>query len=175
MGTVSIRSATPDDARRIAEIHVASWQHAYRGILLDDYLDALVPEQRLPMWTRILTAGASSMDVSVAEVDGVVVGFSSVGPSNEGDPDDVRMLYTIYMHPVSMGKGIGRRLMADAECRMRVHGATTGVLRVITSNVETLRSYERCGWSPDAGSKRMEDAWGMQVETVRYTKSLETR
>lgn len=167
---ITIRTATPDDAPAIAAIHVASWQHAYRGVLPDEYLDALVPEQRLGMWTYILGASHPGVHVGVAGQDGELVGFYSVGPSDEGDPDDVRMLSTIYLDPGCMGKGIGRALLADAERAMRDDGATVGVLRVITANEGTRRFYERCGWTIEPGSTRMEDAWGQQVETVRYTK-----
>lgn len=170
MTDVVIRSAGPDDAQAIATVHVASWQHAFRGILPDAYLDGLAPEQRLRMWTHVLGASHPGVHVGVAEQDGRVVGFYSIGPSDEGDPDDVRMLSTIYLDPGCMGKGIGRALLVDAERAMRDDGATAGVLRVITANEGTRRFYERCGWTIEPGSTRMEDAWGQQVETVRYTK-----
>jgi GNAT superfamily N-acetyltransferase len=172
MGDVTIRTATLDDAEAIAAIHVASWQHAYRGVLPDEYLATLAPGQRLPMWRRVLESPRPGVQVSVAEMDGAVVGFSSIGPSNEGDPADVMMLFTIYLDPGSMGQGIGRALIADAERRMRAQGATSGVLRVLTANAPTLAFYERCGWSSDPASVRLEDAWGQQVETIRYRKRL---
>lgn len=167
---VTIRQARPDDAYVIAAIHVASWQHAFRGILPDDYLDRLAPEQRLRMWTHLLGASHPGVHVGVAEQGERVVGFYSIGRSDEGDPDHVRMLSTIYLDPECMGRGIGRALLADAERAMRDDGATVGVLRVIATNEGTRRFYERCGWAQESGSARMEDAWGQQVETVRYTK-----
>jgi ribosomal protein S18 acetylase RimI-like enzyme len=172
MPDVTIRSARPDDADAIAAIHVASWQHAYRGILPDDYLDTLVPAQRLPMWNRVLSPGGTRGSVSVAEIDGQVTGFAFIGPSDEGDPDDVLMLYAIYLDPGVMGRGIGTALMIDAERQMVARDAILGVLRVITANERTLAFYERCGWTPDPSSLRMEDAWGQQVETIRYRKRL---
>ena len=36
-----IREATPEDARAIATVHVASWRTTYRGLLRDAYLDSL--------------------------------------------------------------------------------------------------------------------------------------
>lgn len=35
---LTIRRATPADARSIAELHVHSWQWAYRGLLPDAFL-----------------------------------------------------------------------------------------------------------------------------------------
>ncbi|MER6578988.1 hypothetical protein [Nonomuraea sp. NPDC001023] len=58
-----IRKATPADAQAIAEIHVRSWQAAYRGLLPQDHLDGLDPAARRPGWERLLAAtGARSAD-----------------------------------------------------------------------------------------------------------------
>ena len=43
---MTIRKATPEDARQIAEILVEDWKTAYRGIIDDDYLDSLNVEER---------------------------------------------------------------------------------------------------------------------------------
>jgi GNAT superfamily N-acetyltransferase len=172
MTQVMVRAATLSDAPVIAAIHAASWQHAYRGILPDAYLDNLSPDDRLPMWTRILATVESPMHVGVAEIDGQVVGFYSIGPSNEDDPSDVQMLYALYLLPAMERQGIGRALLTDAEEQMRSRGAISGMLRVMTANDGTRRFYERLGWIADMTSVRMEDAWGQQAETVRYTKRL---
>jgi hypothetical protein len=47
---VQIRRADVADARRIAEVHVRSWQVGYRGILPQDLLNGLDPQQRVPRW-----------------------------------------------------------------------------------------------------------------------------
>ena len=172
MDDVTIRPATPDDAPAIAAIHVASWQFAYKGVLPDDYLAGLSPDDRLPLWNDILTLPDAPTHVGVAEVERQVVGFYSIGKSDEGDPEHVQMLYTIYMHPRSMGKGIGRLLMEDAERHMQGRGATLGILRVLTANAPTLAFYERCGWTAEPGTVRLEDAWGQQVVPVGYRKRL---
>src|SRR6201986_2388512 len=43
-----LRPAEPDDAAAVARVHVCSWQIAYRGLLPEEYLDALAPEDRAP-------------------------------------------------------------------------------------------------------------------------------
>jgi hypothetical protein len=43
---VTIRRATINDAARIAETHVRSWQSAYRGLFPQDYVDSLDRAQR---------------------------------------------------------------------------------------------------------------------------------
>lgn len=51
-----IRQANITDASRIAEIHVRSWQAAYRGIMSNTLLDALPIEQRERLWRERLAA-----------------------------------------------------------------------------------------------------------------------
>jgi hypothetical protein len=49
-----IRRATINDARAIAEVHVKSWQVAYRGLLPEDFLQNLSVERREEQWRRAL-------------------------------------------------------------------------------------------------------------------------
>lgn len=168
---VTIRPATPDDAPAIAAVHVASWQAAFRGFLPDDYLDALSADDRLPMWTRILTDPASPMSVIVAEDDGTITGFASVGPSEDGMQGEMS-LSTLYLAPAATGKGIGRALLAEGERVMAESGASIASLRVITANAHARTFYERARWIVEPDSIRMEDAWGQPVETIRYRKVL---
>lgn len=168
---VTIRPGTPADAAQIAEVHVASWQAAFRGIVPDAALDTMTPTDRLPMWMRVLTDAASPMTVIVAEDDGRIVGFASVGPSEDGVEGEMT-LYTLYLHPDAIGKGIGRALLSEAERVMVKRGAKSASLRVLTANERARKVYVHAGFSADPGSVRVEDAWGQQVETIRYTKAL---
>ena len=36
---ITLRSVTASDAHLLAELHIASWRVAYRGLLRDEYLD----------------------------------------------------------------------------------------------------------------------------------------
>jgi hypothetical protein len=72
----SIRLASPadTDARAVAEVHVRSWQAAYRGLLPQDYLDGLdlTLDKREAYWREAIIQGGPGL--LVAEVDGAVVG-----------------------------------------------------------------------------------------------------
>ncbi|HUQ39529.1 MAG TPA: hypothetical protein VM030_05200, partial [Acidimicrobiales bacterium] len=50
-----VRVAGVEDARAIAEVHVASWLAAYRGIIDDDVLDGLSVDARAARWVENLT------------------------------------------------------------------------------------------------------------------------
>ena len=52
--SVTVRGATADDARAIAEVHVASWRWAYRGQVPDRILDELSVDEREAIWRAAL-------------------------------------------------------------------------------------------------------------------------
>jgi hypothetical protein len=51
---MEIQLATANDCRSIAEVHVASWQATYAGLLPEDYLASLSVDQREAMWKQIV-------------------------------------------------------------------------------------------------------------------------
>lgn len=106
---MQIRRAEPEDARAIAEIHVAGWRETYAGILPADYLAALSADQRAETWLKVLRGGAP-----VYLADGV--GFSIVArqrdPELAGEwPDELQALYVLRSH---QGRGLGRALLRAA-------------------------------------------------------------
>lgn len=172
---MSVREARPEDAPAIAQAHVLSWQAAYRGLMPDEYLDSLSIESRSEGWTRLLTSATSQQTVFVADEDGDVVGFSSVGPPQDAAdaaPDgSVGELFTIYLRPEAWGRGLGRELLERAERELRDRGYGQAILWVVEGNDRTRRFYEAAGWSLDGGTK-IECLPGTEAPAVRYRKSL---
>lgn len=78
-----IRSAIPADAHRIATIHVAAWQAAYRHIMRDSVLHRQSVECRKAFWTKELVAGVSR--TFVAEDEGGFVGWVNFGACRDAD------------------------------------------------------------------------------------------
>ena len=76
------RNVHSDDARGIAEVHVRSWQAAYRGQVPDSYLEGLSVEKRELAWIEILKDQMGG--VLVAEDEARIVGFASFGPIRDG-------------------------------------------------------------------------------------------
>ena len=105
----------------------------------------------------------------VAEVNGRIVGFISVGPTvdDEGDGE----LYAIYVRPRHWGTGVGRELIAAGEERLRELGHREAHLWVLDDNPRARRFYEAAGWSTD-GTRRTIELFGMEIPEVRYTKAL---
>src|SRR5690625_4211513 len=102
-----VRRANPSDARVIAEVHVASWHVAYRGLLPDEYLAGLSVERRVRMWTQILTDPDVDVFVSL-DADTRVVGFASLQASRDSDAtENTGEITAIYVLPDEWGCGFG--------------------------------------------------------------------
>jgi ribosomal protein S18 acetylase RimI-like enzyme len=166
-----IREAVPKDARAIAEIHVRSWQAAYRGQLTDDYLDALTVDDRLEQHRRSLEEPRAGWKTGVADDEGPV-GFAVTGPSEDADAGErTAELYAIYLDPEQMGTGLGRRLFEHAVEDLRSRRFDTVTLWVLETNERARRFYEVAGWKHD-GTVTSERVDCEMRPTVRYRVEL---
>ena len=166
-----IRQAEPKDAKAIAEIHVRSWQAAYRGQLTDDYLDSLSVDERLETHRQAL-ASPGEHRTWVAEEGGRVVGFAVTGPSQDADADDrTGELYAMYLEPDRFGRGIGKELHDHALDDLRGRGFGTATLWVLETNARGRGFYEREGWRAD-GTVTSERVDCEMRPTVRYLVDL---
>ena len=154
MAHIQIREASIADAAGIARVHVLTWQHAYRGQMPDDFLDGLSIEQRTQNWFALLSTSYPKAHTLVALDDEQVVGFCSVGASQNDDADEQNgELYAIYVDPQAMDKGVGSALMTEALSRLRADGFTHATLWVLATNTPTLRFYEHHGWAADGATE----------------------
>jgi GNAT superfamily N-acetyltransferase len=169
---VSVRQARPEDARSVAEVHVASWRHAYRGLLPDEYLDRLSVDDRETMWLGAFTDPDPKSGAVVAEASGRIVGFASFGPSrDEGVPDGTGEVPAIYVEPAVLRTGVGRELFEAVTAALRESGFTRATLWVLEANGSARRFYERAGWSWDGSvGTHMFDCANEPV--VRYAVDL---
>ena len=173
MPEIMVREARIEDAEAIAQIHVETWQHAYRGQMPDALLDGLSVEGRLEWRVRILTEPPAKFHSLVAVGDdGKILGFCDVGASREPDAGEADgTLYAIYVTPAAMGQGVGSALIDEGVRQLRAEGFTRATLWVLESNTPTRDFYERRGWMADGTSKtEMWDGFGLAV--VRYGLAL---
>lgn len=156
-----IRPGTPAEAEAIARLHVRTRQHAYADSLPAEGLASDSLERRAEQWRR--------WPPLVAEQDGEIVGFVSVGPS--GDDDAEGELYAIYVDPDHWRTGIGRDLIRAGEQRLRELGYTGAVLWVFEDNPRARHFYEATGWRLD-GARRSIPIFGAPIQEVRYRREL---
>jgi ribosomal protein S18 acetylase RimI-like enzyme len=168
---LTIRDATRVDARAIAEIHVAAWRAAYRGLMPDDYLASLSVEQRTAMWQAIMGKPGPAK-LALAEFDGEITGFCSFGPTRDEAPSDIAEIYAVNVHPECWRRGAGRLLCEHAfrEAAEREHTAVT--LWVLKGNDGARRFYERLGYAPDGAEKTDTALVGSPLHDMRYRKVI---
>ena len=164
---LTIRTATLEDVAAIATVHIASWRGAYVGLISDSYLDSLDHEQRTAQWREQLTAPGTR--TWVAEREGRVQGFVSVGPSRDEDaPLAAQEIYAIYLEPNAWGSGIARELLRTVLGELPPTAPLS--LWVLADNERARHFYRRHGLVVD-GVERLEDIGGTGYRVVRYVRA----
>jgi GNAT superfamily N-acetyltransferase len=149
----TIRAAAVDDARALAEVHVASWLAAYADIIdLSNLSQPLDVDEREAAWRdRIPRVGDEGFRTWVAEVDGLVRGLAFTRPTEDDDlnPLEVAELVALYLHPDHFEKGLGTALLERAVAGMRAQGFLQSTLWVLEENARAIHFYRRESWRPD--------------------------
>lgn len=164
---LTIRTATVDDARAVAHVHVDSWRGAYAGIVPDEVLAGLDVETREQAWHSHLTS--PEIRTWIAEIAGRAIGFATLGPARDEDADEGdRELYAIYLSPESWGTGAARELMRSLLAEVPAGSRLS--LWVFADNERAHHFYRRHGLAPD-GVERLEDFGGTHLTEVRYVRT----
>jgi RimJ/RimL family protein N-acetyltransferase len=159
-----IRPATAEEAEAVARVHLETWRVAYAHVFPREELEDFSAERvsrRAELHRRAPPI--------VAEVDGQIVGFVSVGSATDAGADGE--LYAIYVVPTHWGTGVGRALIEAGEERLRELGHHEAVLWVLEDNPRARRFYEAAGWTLD-GARRPIEFFGVSVPEIRYAKTL---
>ena len=122
-----IREARIGDESEIARVHVAAWRAAYRGMMPDDFLDALDEKLRATRWRQHLENRPEGRRIVVALEEESIVGFAGVGPARD-EAGTRGELYMINLAPTAWGRGIASALLATCVNALapRQSGSTPG-------------------------------------------------
>ena len=173
MTSVVVRRAVLADADALGSVHVRAWQAAYRGLMPDEFLDALSIEERQRSWRDGLAPGRlADRDVLVVEdpVSSRVCGFAAVGDARDDDADGE--LWAINVDPDAWGRGVSAPLQDGAVRAHAERGCSGAYLWVVAGTVRARRFYEREGWTSDGGVKDGATFGGRPVRQVRYRRAL---
>lgn len=165
----STRPALPTDAVAIAQVHVASWQAAYQGLLSEAYLQGLT--QTVQRRAAFIADGIArtSLNVRVAEQDGEIVGWSSYGRSRDEDAEEwTGELYALYLAPDAWAKGIGRQLWLASRESLKSSGFFRVTLWMLDGNERAERFYLAAGFTPQSTSSRIFEDDGIALPLTRY-------
>jgi len=163
--------ATPEDARAVAEIHVAAWRAAYRFIVPDDYLASLSIERREAMWSDCIAAG--DPEILVAKKAGFVQGWLSFGKCRDIDSHNGKAeIWAIYVSPTAWSTGAGRLLWLRAKELMVEQGFKSCSLWVFPQNERAIKFYRSVGFSHDGAPPKNFELGGAQLQEVRFVSQF---
>ena len=167
---MKLRPAVPDDAMAVARVHVRAWQVAYRGLMPEDHLAGLRPEERARRYDFAGGDPARPRTMVAVEAD-TILGFATISSARDEDAVGRGELCALYVEPDCWGRGIGQALASAARGDLSRQGFTKAVLWVVAGNTRAERFYRADGWARDA-LHRARQIWNVSVDTVRYSRDL---
>lgn len=154
----------------IAEIHVRSWQAAYRGVLSDDLLDGLSVTEREASWQVLLgDTEHHSLNLVAEDEGGALAGFCAVTtPSRDAKEDEpLAEVGALYVDPDRWREGAGAAMLIAAFEMLKERGWPDVVLWVLPENRRALAFYARFGFAIEEGVEKREGRSGQPVIRLR--------
>lgn len=165
-----IRNATLLDAKSIANIHVSSWQAAYKQLFPEKFLNSLSTTERMGLWEELISNGVV---VLVLEIDSDVVGFASVCHyrSSGALPSDGE-ISAIYLHPSYWRMGLGKELCKEALRSLSNEHFTDVFVWVLEENANARDFYVSQGFEKTTICKTEKLESSIVVTEILYKKKI---
>ncbi|MFC5519564.1 GNAT family N-acetyltransferase [Polaromonas jejuensis] len=173
MSSYSVRPATARDAKAIAEIHVATWQAAYKDVMPQDYLNKVTVEKRQAYWREAIEY--SEPQVLVATQDDKVVGFVGFDRSRDAKTrSTVGEIWAMYVSPDHWAQGAGVALWDGAREGLKEEGCTQVTLWVLLRNERALQFFEHAaGFKREMPSLKTVDFGSAKLEEIRLKRAVD--
>jgi GNAT superfamily N-acetyltransferase len=160
--SVVLRTGNDVDLAAVGALHYRSRTSSYAGLLPPEALTFGSERALGEWWTERFRWERDTHRLTVAALDGTIVGFTYLGPSER---DGITELYAIHVEPAHVGTGVGRDLMRDAIRHLGAHA----VLWVLDGNERARRFYAKGGWFAD-GATREAPMGGWTTHQLRYAR-----
>jgi len=136
-----VRIGTIEDVESISNVLASSWKTAYRGIVHDEYLDALKHDH----WVEFVTKGLidGSIIMMIIEEDQEIIGVSVLGET--GKKREINLI-SFYLTPEKIGQGFGHIFYTAIETELKNRGYQDCVIDVLENNTRASRFYEAHGY-----------------------------
>ncbi len=142
---IRIRKANTRDAVSMSIIHANSWRKAYKGLLLDEYLNKIQDTQ----WINMITKGLedNTMNAWVATIEDIIIACTCVGNSRYKGYEGQLELISIYVLPEYWNLGGAGSLLIEEVLEYAVNNKYKEVgLWVLDDNSQAIRFYEKKGF-----------------------------
>ncbi|MBB3452900.1 ribosomal protein S18 acetylase RimI-like enzyme [Rhizobium sp. BK313] len=142
---INIRSASPNDAAAIANLHVAVWRETYRGLAPTEVFRTLDEGYRQARWALTLAEPGRHQLVLLAEQDNRLVGIGAVGAPSQPVFEGRGEIRSLYVDPATKRQGLGRRLMRELARHLAGLHYPGAALSVVAGNDPAIAFYRSLG------------------------------
>ncbi|WP_036280851.1 GNAT family N-acetyltransferase [Methylocystis sp. ATCC 49242] len=173
MSKTPIRRAGIEDARTIAEIHVAAWRETYAQMMPAETLAGLDVDEWAARWRKSLAAGAGDPAWAVflaLDEEGAAAGFAKCErqTSEKMAPLGYEGEFSsIYLLRRMQRRGAGRRLMAAMAGHLLASGCKSASVWMFRDALHARRFYEALGATP-TGVEGVWEIYGLVLPDVAY-------
>lgn len=166
---MNLRLALSSDCEPIAALHAASWRHAYRGALSDEYLSGDIMSDRLALWESRLHRPAESQYIVVACEGSALLGFACANVDD--DPTWGSLLDNIHVAPAAHRRGIGRQLLNAVALHCSTVSPSAGLYLWVLQNNTNAQSFYYSHGANNVGADVWDAPGGTKVPRFRFAWS----
>ena len=173
MSSYSVRPASLRDAKAIAEIHLSTWQSAYKDLMPDDFLKTITLEKRLTYWREAIEYSEPQLLVAV-EAD-KVVGFVGFDRSRDaGTKSTMGEIWALYVAPAHWSEGVGIALWDGARDGLKEEGCLHVTAWVLLRNERAIRFFEHsAGFKREMPSLKTVAFGTAKLEEIRLKRAVD--
>jgi len=147
---LTIREATTNDAEGKGYVHYQSWNETYTGLVNQDYLNHRSLDKCIDL------AKKHPENCFVAELDGIIVGFSCYVIYKDENGIEIGEIRAIYILKAYQKMGIGKNLMNACLAKLSKHKKV--YVWVLDTNHQAIHFYTYMGFKED-GTKKIEEVY----------------
>jgi ribosomal protein S18 acetylase RimI-like enzyme len=173
MPSYLVRPAIARDAQAIADIHVATWQAAYKDLMPADYLQTITVAKRLKYWREAIEF--SEPQLLVATEGEQVVGFVGFDRSRDaGTKSSVGEIWALYVAPAHWRQGAGLALWDGARDGLKEEGCIQVTAWVLLHNEAALGFFEHAaGFKREMPSLKTVAFGSAKLEELRLKRAVD--
>ena len=163
--SIIVREAQLEDIERLTEIYNWAVENTTASF---DYTPQTV-EKRKEWFSHY----GGKHPLIVAEVDGVVAGYSSLSKFREKEGYARTVEISVYVHPEFHGRGIGNRLMSEIINRGKDIGHHVIVAGITAGNDVSVKMHEKFGFKLCAHFRHVGYKFGQWQDCLFYELLLD--
>ncbi|HBL84419.1 MAG: hypothetical protein A2Y17_04670 [Clostridiales bacterium GWF2_38_85] len=168
METITIKKATIDDAIDIADIHMLSWEVAYKDIIPTEYIIEK-NKTRPAQWQNLLLK--NDCEYFIIQLENNTIGFITLAkPQDKNSDENYYELVSLYLHPDYCRKGFGTVALNYISSYTKALGEKYLILFVLEDNHSARLFYEKNGFLFDGTKKTLN--YGKPLSALRYRREL---